>query len=380
MKAREKMSGRIILALLVAALAAALAGCPNLSRDLDLKAAIEEDVREANAEQITVRILPENDAMGLTNPYGTASVKLGVAFRVSTTVSSEYAFVRWEKTAGDGDVSFADATSPETMATVSGNGVGIEITARFDARPVVVIKEPEGTGVLVNAPIAITFSEDVDDSTIILDETVLVRVSPDKVSWSSPVGVTLAKSVSGSLVTISLTAGTYGVNYYVRVDVLKSVTDLDGHMMPQGMFWWFKTGSQEDTEDPNLVSFVLKDGAAVITDGGATNRTTGLTIATTATDNLTVTTMRVKETDLTTLAPPRSPALLPEPHLQPADRGGRPEAHRGRCPRRGQQREQHPVTGRRARHGCPDDDLRVHQRRGGGDDGHIDHRCPRRGR
>ena len=149
------------------------------------------------------------------------------------------------------------------------------ITARYNARPVAVIKEPEGTNVLINAPIAITFSEDVDDSTIILGETVIVTVSPDRVTWSAPTGVTLAKSVSGSLVTISLTAGTYGINDDVRVDVLKSVTDLDGHMMPEDILPAVQTrGGSSDEEDPNLVSLAVKEGTTVIPDGEATRFST----------------------------------------------------------------------------------------------------------
>ena len=302
MKVREKVSGRIALALVAVAVTAILVGCPNLSRDLDLKAQIEEDVREANADQVSIQVIPESGAMGSTTPSGTTSAKIGVAFQISASAFAEYAFLGWEKTAGDGEVSFANAASPETMATITGSGTGIVITARFDARPVVVIKEPEGTGALRNAPIAITFSEDIDDSTVILDDTITVRVSPDRITWAAPVGMTFAKSVIGSLVTVSVTSGRYEPNYYVRVDVLKSVTDLAGNMMPAGMFWWFKTGIDDDSVVPTLSALSIKEGATVIPDGGATRLTTGLTIATTATDNLTVTTMRVKETDLTTTA------------------------------------------------------------------------------
>ena len=121
---------RALMALLICAVVVCIAGCPNLSRDLDLKAQIQGDVLEANAEQVAIRVQPESEAMGVTSPSGPSTAKIGVAFLVSTTVSPEYAFLRWEQAGGDGEVLFADATRPETEATVTKKGTGILIVAR----------------------------------------------------------------------------------------------------------------------------------------------------------------------------------------------------------------------------------------------------------
>ena len=302
MKTHEKRPGRLFVALLVGAALAGLVGCPNLSRDLDLKVADRDrrarGERRADLDPGHTRIQRHGRHQPLGHDIGKArcrvpDLRLGRC-QVRLCAVGEDGRGRGSRFRGS-DEPRDDGDNHWERDRHRDHGP-------LDARPEVVIKEPEGTNALVNTPIAITFSEDVDDSTVILGETVIVTVSPDRVTWSAPTGVTLAKSVSGSLVTISLTAGTYGVNYYVRVDVLKSVTDLDGHMMPEGMFWWFKTGASSDEEDPNLESLAVKEGVTVIPDGGATRFSTGLTISTTATDNLTVTSMRVKETDLTTLA------------------------------------------------------------------------------
>ncbi|MBE3063466.1 MAG: hypothetical protein IMZ69_00380, partial [Spirochaetes bacterium] len=141
---QEMRERRAFMALLVGAVVLSMAGCPNLSRDLDLKAQIQGDVLEANAEQIAIRVQPEAEAMGVTSPLGATTAKVGVAFPISTTVSPEYAFVRWQQAGGDGEIAFVDPANPETEATVTKPGAGIVIVARFDARPAVIIKDPDG--------------------------------------------------------------------------------------------------------------------------------------------------------------------------------------------------------------------------------------------
>ena len=303
MKVREKVPGRIILALVAVAVAAVLVGCPNLSRDLDLKAQIEEDVREANADQVSIRVIPGNEAMGMTSPYGDTTVKVGVAFQISTSVFSEYAFVRWEKTAGDGEVAFEDASSTETTATVTRGGADIVIRAVFDARPKIIIKDPDSgqTGVLRNKTISITFSEDIDALT----------VSPDTASSTKSIGVSTAASITGPFVPlytldVSCTGPTitiaprdeYNQWYYVLVTVRKSVQDRDGYMMKEDNSWYFKTGNSVDVADPVISAFYLKSGGAALPADWPAKSRNIITIHTDASDDggLDTLTLRVTET------------------------------------------------------------------------------------
>ena len=297
---QEMRVRRALMALLVGAFALSMTGCPNLSRDLDLKAQIQGDVLEANAEQISIQVMPESSAMGVTSPSGTTSAKIGVAFQVTAAAYAEYAFVRWEKTAGDGDVSFADATSLETMATITGNGTGVVITARFDSRPSIFIADPDGgENILRNRRIAITFSEPVDPASVSFDTIGVIaryRNAGPSDPWIS-MNDKLDLAVSDAVVTLSLKAGDlYEQQYIVRVTVLKSVTDLDGHLMAANVSWQFITGNDIDTADPTLNTFVIKDGATTLGDGAVTRLRIGLTLSTTATDDSGVTAMRVTET------------------------------------------------------------------------------------
>ena len=76
-------------------------GCKNfMGSDDDLKAAIDEEVKEANAPEISITVRAENDSMGTTSPLGVTTVKVGVPFNITTTVNSEYAFLYWAQVGG----------------------------------------------------------------------------------------------------------------------------------------------------------------------------------------------------------------------------------------------------------------------------------------
>ena len=296
---------RPLVALLLGAVVAGMAGCPNLSRDLDLKAQIETDVLEANAEQIAIRVQPESDAMGMTTPIGSTTAKVGVAFQISTTVTPDYAFVGWEMTAGDGEVTFADDTSQETMATVTRKGTGsIIITALFDPRPKVIIKDPDGgEGILTNRKILITFSEEMDQGSISLEDTIDVlsrsRNFPSNPLVSIESVLTLTPDpLNKALVTISLTGtNEFAAQHYIWVRVLKGVKDAAGNMMKEDFSWYFITGDGSDTISPSLRDFAIQDSDRnLIPDDGFTNCQTGLRLITDADDNDLLALINVTET------------------------------------------------------------------------------------
>jgi hypothetical protein len=299
---REMRVSRALIALLVGAVVISMTGCPNLSQDLDLKAQIQGDVLEANAEQVAIRVQPESEAMGVTSPSGPSTAKVGVAFPISTTVSPEYAFLSWEQGGGDGEVAFADAANPETEVTITKKGTGIVIVARFDARPAVIIKDPDGgEGILRNRKIFITFSEPVDPSSVNF-ETISVEERPKSIPGQPLVSIVdrLTLSVDQAVVMISPKVGmSYDIQNYVWIKVTKSVKDLAGNMMKENFSWYFITGNDSDIVDPVLNSFTIKDGATVLPADGRTKSRLGVTLETDAYDNDMLDMIRVTETALT---------------------------------------------------------------------------------
>ncbi len=300
MRARQAL-----MALLVGAVVVCIAGCPNLSRDLDMKAQIQGDVLEANAEQVAIRVQAESEAMGVTSPSGPSTAKVGVPFLVSTTVSPEYAFLRWEQEGGNGEVVFADAAKTETEATVTKKGEGILIVARFDARPAVIIKDPDGgEGILRNRKITLTFSEPVDPSTVSF-ETISVEERPRNYPDQPLVSIVdrLTLSANQAVVMILPKDGmSYDPQNYVWVKVTKNIKDVAGNMMKEDFSWYFITGNSSDVTNPVINSFKIKVGATELPPDGKTRSRQGLSLTTAVFDDGEVKTIRVTETAVTDIA------------------------------------------------------------------------------
>jgi hypothetical protein len=291
-RTRVRLSRAVPAAALAAALSLSLGGCPFIGDDVDLKQQIQGDVAVANAEQVTITIQPENDAMGVTSPYGASTVKVGVAFSLSMSVASDYAFVRWEQTGGSGEVSFLDAASAVTKATVSRAAAGIVIQARCDARPQILLKDPNGAeNVLRNRKIIIAFSEAVDPTTVDAAAIQVQQQYRDLASPAASITDKLQYSVSGSRVEVSLKPGEqYDAQNYIWVKALKSIRDLQGNQMKDDVSWYFITGNVLDSTPPVLNSIALSPGAAT--------NTRSITITVSAVDDSgSVEKIRIRETD-----------------------------------------------------------------------------------
>ena len=297
---RWRARGKVSIALLAGLASLFLYGCPNLSPDIDLKAQIQNDVKVANADKVTVKVQPESEAMGVTDPQGTSNTfKIDIPFNVSMTVSPDYAFLRWEQVGGNGEIAFADATKPETTVTVTKTGTDLVIVAKCDARPTVIIKDPDGgEGILRNRKIVVTFSESVDPASVGFD-TISVEAK-SRNSTALPVSIVdrlLPPVVSGASVEISLQPGQqFDAQNYIWIKVSKNVRDLgNGSQMKEDFAWYFITGNSADILNPYINSFRINSGQAqLIADGHTKLR--GLILIVDAADDGGVTTIRVTET------------------------------------------------------------------------------------
>ena len=296
---RTRRRGRIPRTLLTLILVMVVSGCPNLNQDLDLKSQIANDVLVANAELIPVRIQPEGEAMGVTNPPSPYSAKIGVPFIISTTISADYAFVKWEQVGGNGEVTFADPAKSETQATIGKKGADIQIVARFDARPKVIVKDPDGgEGVLRNRTIVITFSEPLDPATVSFTAVSVEARSRNSTQAPASIADRLTLAVQQSSVVISLQPGKqFDAQNYIWIKLSKSITDLAHNQMKEDFSWYFITGNSSDNFPPVINTFEIKAGGAALAADGKT-KSLSLILNADAADDGIMRTIRITETAL----------------------------------------------------------------------------------
>jgi hypothetical protein len=258
-----------VIALVIAALVI-LSGCKNfMSGDEDIRKAIEEEVIVANAAKVDITVRAEDDDMGVTSPLGVTEVKVGVAFDITTTVSSEYVFVGWTQVGGDGDeITFADASSMATTAILNKAVTDNTITIRpvFDRRPYVVTWTPfsGSDNILINKAIVVTLSEPILASSVILTgDTPTVSITTVKTAkiateTPKPVQTNFSAAINGSSLTLSLNSGVYHDIYStITVTIAFGITDLAGNEMEEDFTWFFKTGSGKDVDPPTITSLTV---------------------------------------------------------------------------------------------------------------------------
>lgn len=197
------------LALALAGLALlALASCDDFFGTEDLKAKIKSDVQAATAEAVMVTLRAEKDSMGVPNPYGEQSFRVGVPQQITTTIGADYTFLKWTHTGAEGDVVFEDASKATTKATVMVVKTGLQIVPMFTRRPYPISWDPYSgrDKIITNKVITITFNKPVTLAATDLAENGLIQVT----TWSyknntAPIHIetSLELTVGGNTVSIS---------------------------------------------------------------------------------------------------------------------------------------------------------------------------------
>ena len=285
-----------------------ISSCNNfMSGDDDLKAAIEDEVLIANAEEITITV--EASAGGTTSLSGQVNQKVGVPFSLTATPFETYAFNGWTAS-GDGAVTFSAPKEKTTAANIGNKASNIVLTANFNNRPDVYDNSPIGTDVLRNQAIYVQFTKEMEQSTL---NTGTISVTgkpagvPGAVAESIIDDFTLSTSADGF--TLSPTTN-MDANFRVTVTISKDVLDIDGYTMAEDFSWNFTTGSTTDTSIPTFVGDVTVEKGQVTTtpaiqilgDVYATN-TKDITLNLTGNSNsgsVTVTAIEITEYDIST--------------------------------------------------------------------------------
>ena len=174
-----------------------------MSDDDDFYKEIEEEVRVANATEISTFVRFAATREGITTPSGASTVKVDVPFQVSCTAELEYAFYKWAAFSSEGTngfstssqhtnffyvddedylanyadkelpesvVSFSNPTDTTTRVTIHEARNDIFIIPVVANRPIVStsLPSPGQTNVVRNMTIRIVFSKPMDASTLMV--------------------------------------------------------------------------------------------------------------------------------------------------------------------------------------------------------------------
>ena len=252
-----------------------LTTCTDFFGAEDLKEIMRDEVKAATAPAVQVTFRAENDTMGVPTPYGTQTLRVGIATDITTTVGRDYTFVRWTHSGGAGDVTFGNPTAISTSVTINVARDGILVSPTFARRPYPLAWDPYtgNTGVITNKVITAAFNQPLDPSTLILapDGTVRVQTwpsgSPDELV---SIEEDLELSLNGGLVSISLVPGHRFLAFHtIRITMTPEIRDLNGTGMAQEFSWFFTTGSGEDTQPPVINSFRIRNARGEVSDSGA---------------------------------------------------------------------------------------------------------------
>ena len=85
----------IVLSALLLITSFLFTACDSWMQDDDFYSDIENDVKVANAQQISVYVRYALTRQGKTDPDGTAVFKVEIPHEISATTEPEFGFVRW---------------------------------------------------------------------------------------------------------------------------------------------------------------------------------------------------------------------------------------------------------------------------------------------
>jgi hypothetical protein len=288
--------------------------------DDDFFTNIEDEVKVADAAQVSVYLRYASTAMGTITPAMATTEKVDVPFTVTAITNDDFGFYRWAafstsdfstgsqyanfvydsdyktnyavKELDDSVVKFDDRTSASTTVTILGERNDIWIMPVCANRPTVSLTLPSDneSNIVKNQAIRIIFTKPMNadtfftsnsDGTTTLSENVVVAeitgaltenptitdISSKftKCSLSSSKKILILKLGSGNMMSGSTS---------IRVTIYKDVTDSDSYGMTSDYTLHFKTNNEEDALAPRIrlmtggltdcTSFACTDTAAAV--------------------------------------------------------------------------------------------------------------------
>jgi methionine-rich copper-binding protein CopC len=230
---------------------AILMSCDNLLSGDEVKSAIATTVSNSNAQSISITIQADPSVTGgSTSISGSVTEKVGVAFSVSTSVYSSYAFKDWTYTSSNGGVvTFTAATSTSTSVLITTGASDIVIQANYYRRPVVTFSTPanNSNSQLITQQISLEFSQAMDSTTINLTN-IKVYEKSQTVETYTDVTSTYYDGVTQSSATkyvIYYKSGqTLQMNYIYKIVLSTAITDANGVVPENQIIIYFQTGTK----------------------------------------------------------------------------------------------------------------------------------------
>ena len=279
--------------------------CDNWMQDDNFYTEIEDAVKVANAQQISVYVRYALTRQGKTDPDGTAIFKVGIPHVVSATTETEYGFVRWAAFTTDfvatGDnqsknkdlyfiddddynerilphelqsplVIFDDPTSPSTTVTINVPQNDIFLVPIVAMRPAVSLTIPSkgSSGVVRNIAVRINFTKPMDvesfkneagqfDKIMITQGTQSftadgdIEINSEDITdyFEPPVFSKNKKMITLKFDQDHISEG-YASQSSVNITVSKDVKDIYGFNMTDDDKITFSVGSNKDTLAPRI--------------------------------------------------------------------------------------------------------------------------------
>ena len=297
--------------------------CDSWMNDNNFFSDIEDEVKVANASEVSVYFRYASTVMGTVTPTMVTTEKVDVPFSVTAITNDSYGFYRWAafstndfptgsqyaKLVYDSDyvtnyqpkeldesvVKFDDRTSATTSVSILAERSDIWIMPVCANRPTVSLTLPTAstTSVVRNQAIRIIFSKAMDSSyffttnsdgsTTLTDNIVIQEITgaaTDNPTTTTISGKFTKASLSSTKKILILKLGSgqaMSANTSMKVSISKAVCDSDGYAMASDYILTFTTGTKSDTYAPIIKT--LTGGYTDCTSFSCSSNTEAETIA-----------------------------------------------------------------------------------------------------
>ena len=295
------------LLVLLSAFLLLFTACDSWMQDDEFYDDIENEVKVANAQQISVFVRYAMTRQGKTDPDGPATFKVEIPHSISATTEPEFGFVRWAafstefletgnnqsknkdvyfidyedynarllpKEIKSPVVVFEDATNPTTTVTINENRNDIFLVPIVAQRPTVSLTIPAkgSSGVVRNMSVRINFTKPMDEDSFKNSEGVFdkitvtqgiqtfttdgdIEISSVDITdrFEAPVFSANKKMVTLRFNQESISEG-YDSQSSVNIIISKDVKDIFGFAMTDDDKISFSVGSSMDTLAPRITS------------------------------------------------------------------------------------------------------------------------------
>lgn len=290
-----------------------------MSDDDDFYEEIENEVKRANAPQISVFVRYAATKMGKTDPDGYSTFKVEIPSKITATTEIDYGFKHWAAfstsflTPGDTQytdfvyeddesyaanygqyelssdiVRFEDPNATTTNVTIFEERNDIYIVPVVAKRPTIALSMPASgsSGIVRNMTVRINFSKPMNPASFkntngVVDKITItqgtqsitsdgdIEISSTEITdrFAEPTFSTNGKMITLKFKPEAISEG-FTAQSYVTINISKDVTDIYGYAMAEDYKLQFQVGSSFDTLAPRISELTAGIAQAYNTFGG----------------------------------------------------------------------------------------------------------------